>query len=443
MNYSGKSILIVGGGLLQVPAVHIAHELGLRVVITDKNPGCACASLADRFVALDTKDALAHAALAFELKMRDHLAAVFTEGASVEYTVALAAETAGLPGIPAAVAERIANKGRSRECLTNAGIPQPKFAIALSYQDAVAEAKRIGFPAVIKAPDNSGSRGLTKLYAPEQLTFQVYDRARAASGDYTVVVEELLEPFNATWPESSEIAEQSVETVWHNGEGHWLNWVDRPFLPQVSYAIERGHINPAQHPAIVQQCVESMVLAAGQALGMTTGIFKCDIMLTTKGPRILETTARLSGGFDAQYTSPLAHGVNYIRGAMRLALGEGADTASDRMGTATHPYQWDDFVPCWRRHAVALSAFPKPGRITAIVGLEEAARVAGVKHVLCRMRMGDVIAPYTTCVERPLFVIADGKSRREAVGAAEKALEMIKIETAPTLPSPALQGRGQ
>ena len=74
------------------------------------------------------------------------------------------------------------------------------------------------------------------------------------------------------------------------------------------------------HKNKVQQNVETIVLAAGKILRMTTGIFKCDLFLSNQGPTILETTARLSGGFDAQYLTPLAFGANYIRGAMKLTL---------------------------------------------------------------------------------------------------------------------------
>jgi len=38
-------ILIVGGGLLQVPAVEQARQMGLRTLVTDQNPQAPCATL--------------------------------------------------------------------------------------------------------------------------------------------------------------------------------------------------------------------------------------------------------------------------------------------------------------------------------------------------------------------------------------------------------------
>ena len=53
-------------------------------------------------------------------------------------------------------------------------------------------------------------------------------------------------------------------------------------------------------------------------------ILKADLMLTTKGPMILELTPRLSGGWDSARSTP-ERGADFIGGALRLALGEKLD----------------------------------------------------------------------------------------------------------------------
>jgi hypothetical protein len=148
-----------------------------------------------------------------------------------------------------------------------------------------------------------------------------------------VIIEELMIPV------TDEIAEQSVETVWYNGKMYWLNWVDRLFrkdvalFPKVNrlfekqgyWGVELAHINPAQHSKETKDAVLDMVYKAGCALGLQRAagghIFKADIMLTTKGPRILEVTPRLSGGWDSSATTP-ARGADFVGGALSMALGE-------------------------------------------------------------------------------------------------------------------------
>lgn len=408
-DYRGKTLLLVSGGLMQYPAVEIAKSMGLRVLVTDRNANCACAGVADELVVLDTKDVQGHVALAKERK--GELAAVFTCGASVECTVAEAADAIGLPGLLPEVAYIIADKYESHLRLMQKQVwgAGKWFGVFSDFDSALECIRGEPYPFVVKPVDSSGSRGLTKIYRAKDFTEDVFARAIASSTRRKVLLQGLLEPRTDT------IAEQSCETVWYNGKGYWLNWVDRPFLPNARYAIERGHYNPAMHDAETQKQVEDMVLAAGKALGMTTGIFKADVMLTKEGPRILETTARLSGGFDSAYTSPLAHGVDYIRGAMKLALGE--------------PIDWNCFLPRQYRHAVALAKFPLPGRIKAIRGVETARFLPKVDYVFVRKQVGDVIPEYTDCVERPVFVIASGDARQEAIDAAEMALAMIHVDT--------------
>ena len=48
--------------------------------------------------------------------------------------------------------------------------------------------------------------------------------------------------------------------------------------------------------------------AAG-ALGVTSGAFKGDLVLVDGKPRIIEVTARTSGGFDSQYRKPYSFGI--------------------------------------------------------------------------------------------------------------------------------------
>jgi hypothetical protein len=53
-------------------------------------------------------------------------------------------------------------------------------------------------------------------------------------------------------------------------------------------------------------------------------ILKADIMQTVEGPRIIELTPRLSGGWDSSKSSVLRRG-NFVKGALAMALGEELD----------------------------------------------------------------------------------------------------------------------
>ncbi|MFW6253166.1 MAG: hypothetical protein ACOC4F_04465, partial [bacterium] len=89
------TILICGGGVMQLPAIRIARDEGLRVVVADGNPSCPGRSEADVFEHIDLKDDSSLTDCA-----RSHrVQAVFTAGTDFSLTVARVAAACGLPGV--------------------------------------------------------------------------------------------------------------------------------------------------------------------------------------------------------------------------------------------------------------------------------------------------------------------------------------------------------
>jgi biotin carboxylase len=400
------AVLIVCGGLLQVPAVHIARELGLKVIVTDGSADAPAMKLADEAAILDIYNVQGHCELVKSLGQRYNLRGVFTEGADVEVTVAAAAEAGGLPGIPVAAARNTKNKALTRECFDRHGIPNPRWAEVRDDLDSRRAAERIGFPLMVKAVDNCASRGTTRVGDPQKLLPAV-KLARCNSTTRTALLESYFVG-----------DEQSVEILFdRQGRCHRLNVVDRLFQTEGDFAIELGHVNPTRLGADDQSRLFDLTESAARATGVSFGAFKADTMWTTEGPRILEVTARLSGGFDCQYTTPLATGRNFIRAAMRLAVGLEIDPVD---------LEWR-----WRRHAAAWVAFPEPGRIESISGMGDALRLPGVHHVFLRSEAGDLIEPYRDCAARPAFVIAEGATPEEAIARAKAGVAALKFETTP------------
>lgn len=403
------ALLLVGAGLLQVPAIELAKTMGLYVVATDRDPNAAAFPLVDRSVTLDTKDVEGHVALARALAEELDLAAVYTEGADVEVTVARAAEAVGLPGCDPRAAEICANKAEFRRVSRAAGLPGPRFREVERPEEAESALSEIGLPAIVKALDNSASRGATKIAAVDELP-AAFEEAMRWSGAGSVIVEECLAG-----------PEQSVETIVdQDGVQHRCNVVDRPFAFD-PYPIELGHDNPTELTQSQQEELYELVEAHTRAIGIGLGAAKADTMWTERGPVVLEMTARLSGGFHSQYTSPLAHGTNDIKASLDLALGRPLDPA--------------DLRPRWERYSICRALFPEPGRITRVEGVEDALSIPGVEQVIFRMAVGETIRPYRTCADRAGFVITCADTRAEAIEAAEQALAAISVATAPPVPA--------
>lgn len=332
------AIWLFAGGALQKTAAKKVIERGYKLILTDKDEHCLCSELADEFIRLDTFDIEANLKIAQSLKSKYRIKAVLTVAADCHETVANVAKLLNLPGVEPRLSNICRFKLKTREILSKAGIPQPQFVKVKSRNEALSAARNMGLPVVLKATDNSGSRGFAKIEHIEDITDSVFEAAVKAGTTGRAVMEKLITPSQGL------IAEQSVETLWYGGKMYWLNWVDRLFRQdfllfdslktgvysnqQWPWGVELGHINPAIHEEYIRKQVCELIYKAGLAIGMDrqkgSHILKADIILTPQGPYILELTPRLSGGWDSSKSTP-ARGADFIGGAISLALGEKLD----------------------------------------------------------------------------------------------------------------------
>ncbi|MCH7725284.1 MAG: ATP-grasp domain-containing protein [Planctomycetes bacterium] len=329
-----KAIWLIAGGSMQVPAALEIVNQGFKLILTDRDAECPCAKYAKEFIEMDTFDITGNLIKAEKLLNKFDIRAVLTIAADCHTTVAVLARFLGLHGIDPEISKICRVKHLTREVLREKGIPQPKFIAVKNIRDAYQFIAKINSKIVIKATDNSGSRGISFLNKDEELTSEKFERAKANGTTGYVIIEEFLDPIDEI------ICELSVETLWYNGKSYWLNWVDRLFrkdyllfdslknssiYDNIGGGIELGHINPAIHDLSVKQEVEKLIDDAGKAIGMGGQkgghILKADIILTKRGPFILELTPRLSGGWDSSGTTP-ARNANFIGGVIKLSLRE-------------------------------------------------------------------------------------------------------------------------
>ena len=325
-----KAVWLFAGGPMQAVAAKKIKDDGYQLILTDMNSDCYCARYADEFIALDTFDIQANLKIAALLKNKYKIKAVVTIAADCHSTVAHIAKYLNLSGIDPEISRTCRLKYKTREILTKAGLSQPRFEVVNTIQEAKKFASDLDLPVVMKATDNSGSRGFSFIESSKAINDENFKLALNNGSTGKVLIEELLIPLKGV------ISEQSVETLWVNGKMYWLNWVDRIFRSDIKFlgldtdiydnlgwAVELGHINPAIHERDLKENVEDLIYRAGIAIGSQkqkdAHILKADIMLTDSGPIILELTPRLSGGWDSSGTTP-ARGADFIGGAIEISI---------------------------------------------------------------------------------------------------------------------------
>jgi len=218
-----KAVWVFAGGPMQVIAARKVIERGYKLLVTDRNPACVCSGYADELVGLDTFDIKGNLKAATRLAKKYRIEAVLAPAADCHETVAHVGKILGLPAISPGISRVCRYKNVTREVLSGAKVPQPRFRAVRTLEEAREFLREIGNRGVVKATDNSGSRGFGAIRELDDLTKEIFERAVASGTTGRVVVEEMLQPLE------KEMAEQSVETLWYNGKMYWLNWVDRLF----------------------------------------------------------------------------------------------------------------------------------------------------------------------------------------------------------------------
>jgi biotin carboxylase len=396
-----NQLIILGAGVMQGPAITLAREMGLETVVVDGDPQALWASRADRFEHIDLKDKEEIEVLAGSLQKKGRLGGIMTAGTDFSATVAWVAGRLGLPGIPYEAALNASDKERMRKSFQAAGIPTPEFVVLKSPPDKDFSLP-FPYPGVVKPVDNMGGRGCRRIDSPEELEAAV-PAALRFSRSGRVIVEEYLDG-----------PEFSVDALICRGEITICGLADRHirFPP---FFIEMGHTMPAALDSAEAEALLSAFKTGVRALGLgggsCFGAAKGDLKFTSRGPRIGEIAARLSGGYMSGWTYPYASGVEVTRGAILAALGQEPGNLSP--------------VRSWTSAERAFISIP--GKVRSLHGLDEVRTLPWVKDLFFRAEPGGRVRFPENNVTKCGNVITAAPDRETAVAAAESAVRAIHI----------------
>jgi biotin carboxylase len=395
-----ESLIILGAGVMQGPAIKIAKELGFFTVALDGNAQAPCVSMADQFEKIDLKDKEKIEAFALSLQSSNDRLGIMTAGTDFSASVAWTAEKLGLPGILYEAALNASDKSRMRTCFKKASVPSPDF-VTITDAD-VFECVPLPFPLVIKPVDNMGSRGCRRADSIEEFRKAAQDAIRFSRSGRAIV---------ETYMEGPEF---SVDAIVYKGKITICGLADRHiFFPP--YFVEMGHTMPTIIEKEKQEAMIEAFRAGVRALGLTgkksAGAAKGDIKLTHEGPMIGEIAARLSGGYMSGWTYPYSSGVQPIKAAILAAMGREPDNL-------TPVKTWT----CAERAFISI-----PGTVKSITGIEEAKKQPQIKDLFLRVTEGSTVNFPENNVTKCGNVIAASPDRQEAVAAAEAAARSILI----------------
>jgi len=391
--------MIIGGGLLQAPVIVTAKKMGYQVIVTDYNTDAMGMKDADIPIIMSTRDIEGSVRIAKSQNEITPIHGVLTVGTDASMTVAAVANALNLPGIKFENAEAATNKIKMRMRFKEHGVPSPSFLPVWSLKDAKAACKILQFPVVIKPSDNMGGRGVMRLNNLNELA-DAFHYAKSASPSGELLIEEYMEG-----------PELSIDAMIFNDEITWTGIADR-IIKYPPYFVEIGHNMPS---ALSKKMLDDAcdVMRQGiHALGINIGAAKGDIKVTKNGAMIGELAARLSGGFMSAYTYPLSTGVDLMKAAIEIALGQ----------------EPGNLTPVINRVAIERAIILKPGFVKKINGLEEALKVPGVEEIFINVKIGDKVVQPRCNIDKAGHIIATGDTLEEAEAHVAECMKKLNIE---------------
>jgi biotin carboxylase len=404
-------VVVVGCGFPQVSLLRAARRRGLDVIGADANPTAVGVPLCTEFHEVSTHDVDALC----DLVVRARGDAVTTTGSEValKATAAVAARL-GLPFHADPETVRLCqDKDAMRARYAAAGLAVPAFASCETLEQAHAFAAAQGFPLVVKPSRGWGQRGVARVDGVADLG-PAFDEARAHSagaGLPVVVVEAWVEGREYSvngWIEQGSLASYCVTER--------LTVPGRRPLGVMIAEVYRSGLPPRDEARVVEEARRGAA-----ALGHRRGPCYSQVLHGGRGTFLLETAARLGGGFDADVTR-LASGVDLYDRVLGVAL---ADAALERQGPVSPPHGG----------AIARFLVARPGRVRAVHGLDEARAGEGIDDALVFAPVGSRVLPLTDSAKRAGYVLAHGVSRDEATGRADAALARIRVDTDEAAPA--------
>lgn len=395
-----KRLLVLAAGILQVPIIKRAHEMGIYVIAADGDPNACGLKYADKAICAN----ITSAADMVKIAMDERIDGVIHPCSEVSMDVmGRINDELHLSGISEEQAIRATNKHLMREAFVRGNAPSPKSKCFTDVEVAWgAFCTDFSGACILKPSRNSGSRGIAKI--EEDIKGDEFKRlfeiAKGESRDKQVMLEQFIEG-----------PEFSVEIIVWNGKVNVLTVTDKK-TTEAPHFVELGHNQPSCFPSETIEKIKAAAVAGVKALGVNNCACHAEVKAQNGEPYIMEIGARMGGDFISTVLTPLSTGVDMIAAAVNCALG-------------IEPC----LQPTTKPQGVCIRYFcPKPGVLKSISNSE----VFNDPHVFeweIYKKTGDVIPEVTSSLCRSGHVIVTEETPQQAIELAEKMICEVIFET--------------
>ena len=396
-----KKLLVLAAGLLQLPVIKKAREMGYYVIAADDDPDAPGMALADKTI---VPGGLMNEEKMVAIAKEEQVDGVIHPCSEVAMNVmGRINDELHLSGISKEIAIRATNKHLMREAFEKYGAPSPKSILTKDEEDAwKIFCEQFTTNAILKPSRNSGSRGIAKIEKgiTKEEFVELYRRALDESRDHSVLIEQFIEG-----------PEFSVECIVWLGEPHVLAVTDKK-TTEAPYFVELGHNQPSIYPQEVQQKLKGGAVAGIKALGLTNCAAHCELKLQDGEVYLMEIGARMGGDFISTELTHLSTGIDMVAATINVVLG-------------IEP----NLQPSEERHGVCIRYFtPKPGKLIAI-NTHDVLKDRHIYDAEIYHRVGDIIPEVKSSLDRSGHVIVTEDTPQNAIRLADAIIDNVKFIT--------------
>ena len=395
-----KKLLVLAAGILQVPIIKRARELGYYVIAADGDPNAVGLKYADKQIVANIVNEDEMLAIAREEKIDGVIHPCSEVSMNVMGRIN---DELGLSGISREQAIRATNKHLMRDAFEKAGAPSPKsFCFDIAEEAWRCFCNELPSDGILKPSRNSGSRGIAKIQKGLSKTdfTALFERSKAESRDKSVMLEQFIEG-----------PEFSVEIIVWKGQIHVLTVTDKK-TTEAPYFVELGHNQPSCFPSETVENIKAAAVSGVKALGVNNCACHAEVKVQDDKAYIMEIGARMGGDFISTVLTRLSTGVNMIDAAVNCALG-------------IEP----DLTPKAEPQGVCIRYFcPKQGKLVSISNTE-VLNDSRVHEWEIYHQVGDEIPEVTSSLCRSGHVIVTEHTPHKAIELAEQLINTVKMET--------------
>lgn len=395
-----KKLLVLAAGILQMPIIKKAHEMGYYVIAADGNPEAVGLKYADKQICANITSEEEMVAIAKAEKIDGVIHPCSEVSMNVMGRIH---DELGLSGVSRKQAAVATNKHLMREAFRAGNAPSPISILAKSAEDAWAHFScDFDTNAILKPSRNSGSRGIAKVVKgiSKEEFIQLYDIALEESRDKTVLIEQFIEG-----------PEFSVEIIVWEGKVNVLTVTDKK-TTEAPHFVELGHNQPSCFPDETVAIIKDAAIRGVRALGVDKCACHAEAKVQDGKAYLMEIGTRMGGDFISTILTRLSTGIDMVAAAIDCALN-------------IEP----DLTPKAAPQGVCIRYFcPKPGIMKSISNTE-VLNDPRVHDWEIYHEVEDLIPEVTSSLCRSGHVIVTEKTPKEAIALAEKLIGDVKFET--------------